>query len=195
MREIERGIHPQTVPSDVNLITPKKDSEQQVSGNDPAIRVMTDLKVIKPFQIESGASLAEINDKMVACGVRLLFVNDSQGQLNGLITANDILGEKPLLFVTQHGGNRDEIVAQDMMTPLSELEAIPLEQVKKVCVSDVVGALKECGRHHMLVLEHNDNGNFVRGIFSITQVSNQLGIEINPNERATSFAQLNQALG
>ncbi len=195
MAEIERGIHSQQVPDDVSLLTPKQDSDQHVRGDDPAIRVMTNFKVIKPFQIEAGASLANINDKMIACGVRLLFVHDAQEKLIGLITANDILGEKPLLFVTNKGGSRDEITAHDMMTPLSELEAIPLHQVEKAQVSDVVEALKECGRHHMLVLENKKGNNFLRGIFSITQLSNQLGVEINPSERATSFAQLNKALG
>ena len=81
------------------------------------------------------------------------------------------------------------------MTPLDKLEAIPLEQVKKARVKDIVAALKDCRRHHMLVLESCEDGNFVRGIFSITQVGRQLGTKINPSERASSFAQLNKALG
>lgn len=195
MIEAERGIRPQHVPATVNLVTPQQDSAQRVSENDPATRVMTDLTIITPFQIESSASLQNINDKMIACGVRLLFVSDPQGNLSGLITSKDILGEKPLLFVTKNGGTRDEIVAQDIMTPLNKLEAIPLEQVMKARVSDIVIALKECRRHHMLVLESRKDGDFVRGIFSITQVGRQLGTEINPSERATSFAQINKALG
>lgn len=195
MIETDRGMQPQAVPTDVNLITPQQDSTQRVTESDPATRVMTDLKVITPFQTESNASLKSVNDKMIACGVRLLFVHDPQGNLSGLITANDILGEKPLLFVTNNGGTRDEIIAEDIMTPLNQLEAIPLDQVKKAHVADIVNALKECRRHHMLVLESTEDGNFVRGIYSITQVSRQLGIEISPNERATSFAEINKALG
>ena len=68
---------------------------------------------------------------MIACGVRLLFVNDPQGNLAGLITTTDIQGEKPLLYVTNNGGSRNDISAKDLMTPLAKLEGIPLEEVKK----------------------------------------------------------------
>jgi len=195
MIDYERGIHPQQVPTDVSLITPQQATNQQVTENEPATRVMTDLKSIAPFQIEASASIEDVNSKMIACGVRLLFVHNPQGQLSGLITSKDILGEKPLLFVTNNGGTRDEITVQDIMTPLHKLEAIPFEQVKKAQVAHIVEALKECRRHHMLVLEKSNEGNFVRGLFSITQVGRQLGFEINPTERATSFAQINRALG
>lgn len=195
MIDVERGLHPQTVPAGVSLVTPADESAKNVIEGQPARDVMTDLKVVTPFQIESNASIEKINGKMIACGVRLLFVNDPQGALCGLITATDILGEKPLLYVTNNGGSRDDITAHDIMTPLSKLEAIPLSQVLNAKVSDIVAALKDCRRHHMLVLETHDNCKCVRGIFSVTQVGRQLGIEITPSERAASFAQLNKALG
>lgn len=194
MTDLERGIHPQKIPKDVNLVSAQQDSDQQVTEDHPATRVMTDLKHTKPFQIKSTASLEEVNDKMIACGVRLLFVHSSQNQLRGIITASDILGEKPLLFVNANGGTRDEIVAENIMTPLNKLEAIPLEQLNNARVADIVEALKECRRHHMLVLETNKQGDFVRGLFSITQVGRQLNTEIKLTERATNFAQMNKAL-
>lgn len=195
MIDIERGLHPTEVPAGVSLVTPADDSTKNVTEDQPARNVMTDLKVVTPFQIESSASIEQINSKMIACGVRLLFVNGPQGDLCGLITATDILGEKPLLYVTNNGGSREDITAHDIMTPLSKLEAIPLNQVLNARVSDIVAALKDCRRHHMLVLETRDNCKCVRGIFSVTQVGRQLGVEITPNERAESFAQIRKALG
>lgn len=194
MVAFERGIHPQPVPAGVTLYTPAHAAQKNVKENDPARDVMTDLRTVTPFQIESSASIEEINSKMIACGVRLLFVNDLDKHLIGLITATDILGEKPLLHVTHNGGTREDITAHDLMTPLNKLEGIPLSQVLNSQVSDIVAALKDCRRHHMLVLENRDDDKFVRGLFSVTQVSRQLGIEITPSERADSFAQLNKAL-
>jgi len=194
MVAFERGIHPQAVPAGVTLFTPAHAAQKNVKENDPARDVMTDLRTVTPFQIESSASIEEINSKMIACGVRLLFVNDLDKHLIGLITATDILGEKPLLHVTHNGGTREDITAHDLMTPLNKLEGIPLSQVLNSQVSDIVDALKDCRRHHMLVLENRDDDKFVRGLFSVTQVSRQLGIEITPSERAESFAQLNKAL-
>ena len=194
MIQLDRNIHPQQVPNVINLVTPESNTNKTTTENDPATTVMTDLKKVMPFQIESSASIEAINSKMIACGVRLLFVNDHNCNLAGLITTTDIHGEKPLLYVTNNGGSRNDITAQELMTPLHKLEGIPLEEVKNARVSDIANALKECRRNHMLVLESHEEGELIRGIFSATQLSRQLGTEITPSYRAESFAQLNRAL-
>ena len=195
MIAFEKGIHPQKVPAGISLIAPLDGADKHVTEKNPARDVMTDLRTSKAFQTHSSASLEQVNDKMIACGVRLLFVCDNQEKLIGLITATDILGEKPLLFVTSQGGSREDICVDDIMTPLNKLEAIPFNQVLNAHVSDIVTALKDCRRHHMLVVEDQDSSKFIRGMFSATQVSKQLGIEISPSERAESFAQISKALG
>ncbi len=195
MVEITHRLTPEQVPAGINLVSPERDPSKKITESSPAISVMTDLRIITPFQIGTGASLDEINSKMIACGVRLLFVHDQQGKLAGLVTSNDILGEKPLLFTTHHLCSRDDIEAKDMMTPISKLEGIPLTDIEKATVADVVEALRDSRRHHMLVLQKNEGRDCVRGIISVTQVGKQLGKEITPSHRANSFAQLNRALG
>ncbi len=195
MAEITYGLKPHQVPAGINLVSPERDPSKRISEASPAISVMTDLKIIKPFQIDASASLSAINEKMIACGVRLLFVRNSQGKLAGLVTSNDILGEKPLLFATNNSCSRNDIEAKDMMTPISKLEAIAFADIEKATVADVVMALEDSRRHHLLVLQTNEGRNCVRGIISITQVSHQLGKEITPTQRASSFAQLSRALG
>ncbi|WP_299871386.1 hypothetical protein [uncultured Cocleimonas sp.] len=194
MIQAEKGIHPKQLPNVVSLISPDSDGKKLVSEKDPAIKVMTDLKVVKPYSIESSASIEAINNKMIACGVRLLFVNDPMGDLAGLVTTTDINGKKPLLYVNQNGCSRDDITASDLMTPISRLEAIPIKEVLRSHVSDIVYALEHCRRNHMLVLESNQEGKFIRGIFSVSQVAKQLDILITPSIQANSFAELNKAL-
>ena len=77
-----------------------------VALNDPATLVMTDFNEVTPFSIEPTASIDDANNKMIACSVRLLFVTDHGGNLLGLVTARDILGEKPLQYLQEHGGRR-----------------------------------------------------------------------------------------
>ncbi|MFT4607984.1 MAG: hypothetical protein ACI9V8_000417 [Urechidicola sp.] len=61
---------------------------------------------------------------MIACGVRILFFAESDEALLGLVTYNDLFGEKPLLFIQQNGGKLEEITASDLMTLLARLEAL-----------------------------------------------------------------------
>ena len=186
-------LTPQKVPAGVGLVSPSRDPSKKIDESAPAISVMTDLKIITPFQVEANAKVSEANDKMVACGVRLLFVHDEAEQLTGLITSKDTLGEKPMLFVKDNGGKYADITVKDIMTPLSKLDAIPLEAIENATVGDIVNGLQNCKRHHMLVLQTRDDRTCIRGIISITQVGRQLGREICPTRIADSFAELNKA--
>lgn len=193
---IDHGkLIPEPVPANVILISPDKASDKTITESSPAISVMTDLNVVKPFSISPDASIRETNDKMIACGVRLLFVLDSQGKLLGLVTSNDIIGEKPMRYIATHGGSHGDLSASQLMTPLEKLEAVPMEQIKRITVGQLLKAVQDSKRHHMLVVETVGGQPMVRGIISITQIGRQLGVEIAPTLRATSFAQLNQKLG
>ena len=51
--------------------------------------------------------------------MRLLFVLDGDRFVVGVITATDLLGEKPMRFVQERGGTRSDILVADIMTPAS----------------------------------------------------------------------------
>ena len=165
-----------------------------VTTEEPAIIVMTDFKRIVPFNIEVTATIEDANDKMILCGVRLLFVTDAANTVIGLITANDILGEKPVNYIREHGGQRAEIMVLDIMTRNEDLDAVRVEDVARMHVGDIVETLRACDRHHILVTEDMEDGTCIRGLFSRTQVSRQLGETIKFNNRANTFAELEQAL-
>jgi predicted transcriptional regulator len=167
-----------------------------VSLHDPATVVMTDFNEITPFSIEPTASIDATNDKMIACGVRLLFVTDSEGSLLGLVTATDVLGEKPVQYLQEHGGRREDILAQDIMTPHDKLQVLRMADVQAATVEDIVRTMQDFNRQHILVAEPFDNaaGESVRGIFSTSQISRQLGKTIEPAGRANSFAEIEQVI-
>ena len=96
----------------VNRRTHHRPTNVQLS--DPAHFVMTDIKEVAPFSIEPTATIDNANAKMIACGVRLLFVTESNGDLVGLVTSTDIFGEKPVQFITKNGGTRNDILTQDI---------------------------------------------------------------------------------
>ncbi len=162
---------------------------------DKAELVFTDFTYIRPFTISSTASIDQINDKMIAYGVRLLFVAKADGVLHGLVTFTDLFGEKPVQYIQQHGGSREEILAQDIMTPLAQLEALQQKNVLRAKVGDIVETIKAAGRQHMLVSHtYADDRQVVTGLFSSTHIEKLLGIEIELSPRAQTFADLERAL-
>lgn len=166
-----------------------------VSEDSPAIAVMTDLRRIPAASIEPDASIAHTNQRMIARGVRLLFVTDDDGCVLGLITSTDILGERPLTTATARGLHVDELTVRDIMTPVEQVDAVNINDVLHAEVGHVVATLKDHGRQHALVLERDDLGRtIVRGIFSTSQIARQLGTVIQTPEIARSFSEIEHAI-
>jgi len=166
-----------------------------ITSDHPAMLVMTDFNDTTPFSIEATASITATNEKMIACGVRLLFVTDNNDNLLGLVTATDVLGEKPVQYMKEHGGQYEDIMAQDIMTLKNELDVLYLQDVEKATVGNIVETMKELERQHSLVVENNEaNEEIIRGIFSTAQISRQLNITIEQVPRANTFAEVERAI-
>ena len=167
----------------------------KVTLEDAAFSVITDFNHIKPFSTTGDANIDEINSKMIACGVRLLFVAEHDDVLLGLVTYNDIFGEKPLQYIKEHGGKREEILARDIMTPVDQLEVLQFTDILRAQVGDIVETIKSTGRQHILVCEDQPDGTHaINGLFSSTQIENRLGIKIEVSPRANTFADIERAL-
>lgn len=169
---------------------------QKVTLESPAMAVMTDLERVMAVTIGPGASIESANQRMIAAGVRLLLVVDGGATIAGLITASDILGEKPLKHQQRTGETFNEILVNDVMTPREELDVLQLRDVFRARVGDIVATLKSFGRQHALVVETDGESKAqkVRGIFSATQIGRQLGVNVTPGEIAGTFAELEAAL-
>jgi len=162
---------------------------------DKASMVLTDFRYNRPFWTTPTATIDQVQAKMIACGVRMLFVAENDGQLLGLITHTDVSGEKPVRYVQEHGGGRGDIFAQEVMTPLTEIEALRRKSLTRAKVGDIVKTLMEEGRRHLLVTSEGADGTqIISGLFSSTHVEHMLGIKIKLSTRANTFVDIERAL-
>ena len=175
---------------------PGQDPER-VRIDSPALAVMTDLRQIPAATIDLEAPLDAANRFMIRRGVRLLLVTDDSRQVLGLITSNDVLGEKPVQFALERGIKRQEIRVRDIMTPRERLEVLLHADLVRAEVGHIVATLKHTGRQHALVIDVSDDGKVqtVRGIYSASQIARQLGVSIQTTEVAQTFAEIGAALG
>ena len=171
-------------------------TRQLVQVDSPAIEVMTDLQLIRAATIGPEATLAMATQAMIARGVRLLLVVNTDEEILGLITARDTMGERPIKFIQQNGGKHGDLKVRDCMTSINTVEVLALSDVLRAEVGHIVTTLKNAGRQHAMVVEtHPASGkDAVRGIFSITQIGRQLGVSLQAFEVAKTFAEIEVAL-
>ena len=179
-----------SVPLGARVAAPE--GPDRVTLDDPAFAVMTDLRNVPAASTAPGEPISKAHAQMIQRGVRLLFVLDSDKTLQGVITATDLLGEKPIRFMQERGVAHGEITVADIMTPASMLEAIPVQDVAQMRVGHIVATHKAVRRQHLMVTE--EGGKRVRGLFSAAQIARQLGVELQTMEVAQTFADVEAAL-
>jgi hypothetical protein len=167
-----------------------------VGAGSPAIEAMTDFLRTNVVMIGADDSIVEANARMISRGVRLLMVSGTDDTVLGLITARDILGEKPLQVAQARGCKRDDLKVADLMTPIGNVDTLYLNEVLHVRVIDILDALKHLGRQHILVEDVDPTTGLprVRGMFSATHIGRLLGVPVLGFELASTFAEIEAAL-
>jgi len=169
---------------------------ERVTMESPALEVLTDLTRTGPATVRPQAPMDAANQYMITRGVRLLLVVEDDDNVLGLISATDILGEKAVRVAIERGVPRSELMVADVMTPADRVEVIPLADIEGAKVGHIVATLKRAGRQHALAVDFDPASPrpMVRGIFSLSQIARQLGVQLQASEVARSFAEIEAAL-
>ncbi len=174
---------------------PSQAVPESITLDDEAASVMTDLTRVTAVIILPGDTVDEAQRRMIQRGVRLLLVVDQDRKVVGLITATDILGEKPVLAASERGLRREEVLVRDIMTPQVRLEVLSMADVRTAKVGHVVATLQRAGRQHAIVVDRDPKGRqVVRGLYSATQIARQLGVSIQTSEIARTFSEIESML-
>jgi CBS domain containing-hemolysin-like protein len=151
-----------------------------VRMDSPALAVMTDFESVTPVTIHREVPINVALKKMKTAGVRLLFVVNNAYEIIGLITANDIMGERPIKITQQTGLTRSEITVAEIMTPQRDIQVLDAARVEEAKVGDIVATLHALERQHALVAKIDEAGGAQRvvGMFSTSQISKLLDRDV-----------------
>lgn len=190
------AIQLSTLSRPVSYVRPQQVLPDHVTSSSPAVDVMTDLKLTTAVTVSPAKTVDDALQIMVHKGVRMLLVEDLQSRIMGLITASDIQGEKPMLYSQESGVTHSEILVRDIMVPIDSIEVMDYSEISHSQVGDIVKTLTQAGRQHALVTEqrNSDQDILIRGIFSTSQISRQMGVAIQPTEKAQTFMELENAI-
>ena len=183
-------------PASTHIVQVQPPQHGPVTLGSPALEVFTDLAQIRAATVQPQTSLGQAELKMIYQGVRLLFVVSDMPSVDGILTAADIAGDRPMRLVHQRQVKYQELTAADVMTPLSAIDAITFASLQRATVEQVVATLVQRGRPHLLVVDSEtaDGSPRIRGLISQTQVERQLGHPLPVTAMAQTFSELEQVL-
>ena len=122
---------------------------------------------VSPATIRPQAPLAGANQFMMTRGVRLLLVVDEEREtVLGVITATDLLGERPMQVAVERGLRRDELTVVDIMTPAARVQVMAFGYVQGARVGHVFESMRRTGRQHALVIDYDELPPFFMTIVS-----------------------------
>lgn len=143
-----------------------------VDAAEPAATVMTDFSERHPVTVAAGASLESALEHMKHTGVRCAFVLDAAGQrVIGMVTAYDIMGDRPMQISQASGVPRAELTVHSLMRALPDCPVLTLGEVTRSTAGDIMRLFEESGLTHIPVVETIDRGQpRLRGIFSASRL-------------------------
>jgi len=147
-------------------LAPPQTGAWHVKLTDPARSVMTDFNEHGIVSVRRDDAIDTALEHMRHAGVRSAFVLDEpRTRVLGLITAYDIMGEKPLRTAQEANMRRDEVLVRHLMESTLDWSVLRFEDLAHFCVSDVLDAFKRSRRTHLPVVE-SAAGTRLRGVFS-----------------------------
>jgi CBS domain-containing protein len=143
---------------------------------DPALTVMTDFRERASVTVPDTASIDEALEHMRHTGVRCAFaIDDRRRIVVGLITAYDIIGEKPMQYMQSMAMPRREVLVRDIMQEISECRVADIKQIERATVFAVSSMFARTRLTHVPVMETGETGEQrLRGLLSAAKVKRLL---------------------
>jgi CBS domain containing-hemolysin-like protein len=150
-----------------------------VRATNPALSVMIDFRTRSSVTVSDTASLDDALEHMKHAGVRCAFVIDEkQSTVVGMLTAYDILGEKPQRHMHFTRLSHDEVLVKDIMQRIRDWRVVDINDIEQSTVGDVLEVFNETGVTHLPVMETTENKEIrLRGLLSFAKVKRLL---VNP---------------
>jgi hypothetical protein len=149
---------------------------RQADLTDPALSLMTDLRLAPCVR------------------VHMAFVAGVGGEPIGLVTADDLQGERPLRRAAADHVGIGDLVLEHVMTPLSDWQVVDAWQVEHSRVGNVAATMRRHGLRYLVVAERGPASTRLCGLFSARRLEQALGVDLSPGPRSRSFAELEAAL-
>lgn len=189
-----RALTLASAPADHLMLSPVR---PPASPADPALSLLTDLSSGAVVVVQPDDRADQVLQMLIRAGVRMGFVGEvrlGRGSIRGVVTADDLAGERVTRRALELGVAHDELSVEQVMSPLSDWPLVDMRSLPRAAVGDIVATLQAAGRRYLIVIETVDGQPVLRGVFSASRVEQSLGTSLQISPRSQSFAELHSAL-
>jgi CBS-domain-containing membrane protein len=161
-----------------------KDKNLQIPGadrwyaapNDPALTVMTDFRERASVTVSETSTIDAALEHMKHNGVRCAFaIDEARRVVVGLITAYDIMSEKPMRHMQTMASPRREVQVRDIMHNVAEWLVVDIRDIEQATVASVSRLFDATRLTHIPVMETGEHGEQrLRGLLSGAKVTRLL---------------------
>ena len=168
--------------------------QRSAQPHDPALSLFTDLHHSPCVIASHRDGLGQTLHVMRRAGVRMVFVAGADGELVGMVTAEVLQGERPVLRASAHHVPHHELTVADIMVPITQWDTVDIAHVRVAHVGDIVATLREHNLRYLLVTQKKDGATVLRGLFSANRLEQALNTTIEPDLHSRNFAELEMVL-
>jgi CBS domain containing-hemolysin-like protein len=158
------------------LFTRNQSLPELVYLDDPASLVMRDFNIESAHVISAQTPINTALKEMKIHDTHVLLITDEAHHLLGVISSEDILGEKPIKIIQSRRIDRSQIYVEMVMQTTDQIILLEASTITSAKIGNIVSTLREHDHEYALVVYKNEkNKHFeVSGLFNISQISKQL---------------------
>lgn len=160
--------------------------------DDPALTVMTDFQQRPPYSTSINTSIYEALQQMKLLLVKSLFVVNAENQIVGHISTRDIQGNKAAMLANQLDLKMVDMTVKHLMIPPEQLHVLYFSELSNMRVGHIVRLLHELGINYVFVIDEENGIEVLRGLFSISHISQQLGENVMSDLSSHSLIEMNR---
>jgi len=168
--------------------------QRSAQPHDAALSLFTDLHHSPCVVAGHRDGLDQTLHLMRRAGVRMVFVAGADGELAGMVTAEDLQGERPVVRASAHHVPHHELTVSDIMVPVTQWDTVDIAQVRVAHLGEIVATMREHNLRYLLVTQQKAGATVLRGLFSANRLEQALNTTIEPDLHSRNFAELEQVL-
>lgn len=180
----------------VNYLHPERGSDL-VHEDSPALHVFTDFSSRTPETVYPEVKSYAAIEQMKTANVKsLLVVDELDDKVIGLVSSRILQSAQAGVAAQENGVDPKDLTVAMMMVKCNSLHTLNFKDIGNARVGHIIRLIKDLGVFHLLVIDRDEENdcNMVRGIFSASRISRQIGEDITGDQHAASLAEINHRL-